>query len=151
MQEISVKEIFKKQMGASEDVELDFDPEQIDIPESIILKSLSGKAKLFRLEDSVMVTVKLKAELNLICDRCLDNFDTKVEFVTEREYLFDRKQDNENDEGYVDKYFNVDILPEVREELILAVPTKNLCKKDCAGICLTCGVNLNHQECKCKI
>jgi len=150
MQEISVKEIFKKQMGASEDVELELDPKALDLPESIILESLTVKAKLYRLEDMVTVNAKLLAKLNLICDRCLDNFNTEVKFTFEREYLFDRKQENENDEGYVDKYFNVDISSAVREELLLAIPTKNLCKNDCKGICLTCGVNLNHEDCKCK-
>ncbi len=151
MQEISVKELFKKEVGSSFGVDVEFSPEEIDLPESITLESLKGKVKVIRLEDSVVANAALKAQVNLICDRCLDNFDTDIKFSFEKEFLLDRKQESSGDEGFVDKYLNIDIVPTLREELLLAIPTKNLCKSDCGGICLTCGLNLNHEKCKCKI
>lgn len=36
------------------------------------------------------------------------------------------------------------------EEFILALPTKPLCRKDCKGICSSCGKNLNDGACMCE-
>lgn len=37
----------------------------------------------------------------------------------------------------------------VREELMLAVPEFVLCRPDCAGLCATCGADLNAGSCQC--
>jgi uncharacterized protein len=41
--------------------------------------------------------------------------------------------------------FNVDLVPLLREELILVTPVASLCRPDCAGLCLVCGVDLNER------
>jgi uncharacterized protein len=43
----------------------------------------------------------------------------------------------------------VDLSPLVREQIILALPTRPLCGDDCKGLCAMCGVNLNTQACAC--
>jgi uncharacterized protein len=45
----------------------------------------------------------------------------------------------------------VDIGDPVLETLILEIPLKPLCDPDCRGLCPRCGVNLNEQECNCKV
>ena len=37
----------------------------------------------------------------------------------------------------------IDLAPMVREEILLAVPDAPLCRPDCAGLCPTCGKDLN--------
>ena len=39
--------------------------------------------------------------------------------------------------------FKVDLVPLLREELILVTPVASLCRPDCAGLCLACGDDLN--------
>jgi len=36
------------------------------------------------------------------------------------------------------------------DEVVLNLPMKHLCAKDCKGICQTCGTNLNRGECDCN-
>ena len=43
----------------------------------------------------------------------------------------------------------IDLSPLVREQIILALPTRPLCREDCEGLCPTCGANLNAQCCAC--
>ncbi len=38
----------------------------------------------------------------------------------------------------------------VADSIILDIPSRILCRKDCAGICPGCGKNLNEGKCKCK-
>jgi len=43
----------------------------------------------------------------------------------------------------------IDLLPALREYLILATPPHPLCQESCAGLCQICGANLNEDVCQC--
>jgi len=43
----------------------------------------------------------------------------------------------------------IDLLPALRENLILATPPHPLCQESCAGLCQVCGANLNEGVCGC--
>ena len=44
----------------------------------------------------------------------------------------------------------IDLGSILREELLLSVPGKPLCRPDCKGICGGCGAELNTEACTCK-
>ena len=44
----------------------------------------------------------------------------------------------------------VDLAPLVGEAMILALPTRPLCKDDCRGLCPQCGANRNLGACACR-
>ena len=44
----------------------------------------------------------------------------------------------------------IDLRPLVEEQLILALPTRALCRDDCLGLCPTCGANRNVDPCACQ-
>ena len=44
---------------------------------------------------------------------------------------------------------DIDLLPAIREQVILATPLQSLCKEDCLGLCQVCGANLNEGVCGC--
>jgi uncharacterized protein len=44
----------------------------------------------------------------------------------------------------------VDLSPLVREAMMLALPTRPLCKEDCRGLCPQCGTNRNLRACECR-
>jgi uncharacterized protein len=37
----------------------------------------------------------------------------------------------------------------VREQVLLSLPSRTLCKEDCKGLCPSCGQNLNNASCNC--
>lgn len=39
----------------------------------------------------------------------------------------------------------------VREEILLAVPARVLCREDCQGLCPLCGIDRNASSCRCGI
>ena len=43
----------------------------------------------------------------------------------------------------------IDLAPLLREQIILALPTRPLCDEHCKGLCPSCGVNLNLESCRC--
>ena len=44
----------------------------------------------------------------------------------------------------------IDLAPLIAEQLILALPSRALCREDCRGLCPSCGTNLNLSPCGCE-
>ena len=53
--------------------------------------------------------------------------------------------------GYftIDKHNILDLTEAIRQYALLAIPMKPLCRRDCAGLCPSCGSNLNQASCNC--
>ncbi|MBV9278997.1 MAG: DUF177 domain-containing protein, partial [Chloroflexi bacterium] len=43
----------------------------------------------------------------------------------------------------------IDLKEPLRQHLLLAVELMPLCRQDCRGLCPSCGVNLNVEQCAC--
>ena len=58
-----------------------------------------------------------------------------------------------SDEDAITLYLNepgINVDEILREQAYLAFPLRNLCSKDCNGICAGCGVALNNEVCCCS-
>lgn len=44
----------------------------------------------------------------------------------------------------------IDLTEDVREEILLSVPSRFKCSDDCKGLCPGCGADLNSERCKCR-
>ena len=45
---------------------------------------------------------------------------------------------------------SIDLDELVREQILLALPTRHLCREDCKGLCQKCGADLNAGDCSCE-
>jgi uncharacterized protein len=149
MQKINVKNLVMGNLGDTQTSEIAED-ENLEIGENEKLNSLQIKVKFTRLDETVLVQTEGTANVNLFCNRCLEEFNTNLHFKFDREYELDRSKEIEEN-LYVDKYFNIDLTEPIREEIILAIPMKSICKEGCKGLCPECGKNLNQENCDCRI
>ena len=85
----------------------------------------------------LIVTGRASVSLATVCARCLDDIRVTIA-VKDLCFHFEKVRDLE-----------VDLTDDVREELLLAVPSCFYCSPDCQGICPMCGTNLNHGACSC--
>jgi len=44
----------------------------------------------------------------------------------------------------------IDLRPDIEQEIIMALPQQPLCGDSCKGLCPVCGVNLNQRQCTCE-
>lgn len=44
----------------------------------------------------------------------------------------------------------IDLRPDIEQEIIMALPQQSVCKDDCRGLCPTCGIDLNKSQCQCE-
>jgi uncharacterized protein len=56
---------------------------------------------------------------------------------------------DEEDELYWYQGDHLDLVPMLREQVILAAPMQPICREDCLGLCPQCGQNLNERRCDC--
>jgi uncharacterized protein len=90
-----------------------------------------------RVSGGVLAAGGFGAALTCRCDRCLAGFELPVH-QEQACYYF---------ENYSEDW--LDLTDSVREDILLALPQRFLCREDCAGICPGCGCNLNEEECTC--
>jgi uncharacterized metal-binding protein YceD (DUF177 family) len=45
----------------------------------------------------------------------------------------------------------LDLAPQLREDLLVNLPLKRLCRDDCRGLCTVCGGNRNRRRCRCSV
>jgi len=120
---------------------------------------LAWKATAERVGEEIRIAGSLEGEIEQSCSRCLEPAALDVERAFD---LFFR----ENDEDMVDED-EVELSEEdmrtaffsgtelaigdlLREQVMLALPMKALCRLDCKGLCPVCGTNWNTNSCSCK-
>ena len=99
----------------------------------------------------------LAARFEGCCSRCLANYSFDVEKSFDIVLVPDparpeRKVEELRREELGLSYYSSDIIelaPLIEEQVLLALPTRPLCREDCRGLCGGCGVNLNIEECAC--
>jgi uncharacterized protein len=87
------------------------------------------------------------------CRRCLTDVRTELD-IDVNAAIFSTDPEAVDDPDFyplLERSSHIDIRDIAREELALAVPTRLLlCREDCAGLCLTCGADLNAGPCGCS-
>jgi len=88
------------------------------------------------------------------CARCLEEYPSRVEtdfsvvMVPQQPRADAAARDDELDVS-VYQGDEVELSPLIREQMILALPTRPLCSEHCKGLCANCGANLNVEACRC--
>ena len=137
---------------APEEVELEDEGARLVAPAEV-----NGDAS--RKGEEVRVRGKILTEVELLCDRCAAPQRAPLEVEFDTRFIPQSKAAGATD--------NVELLTEdlglaayegdavdldelVREQILLALPSRNLCREDCKGLCQKCGADLNAGQCSCE-
>ncbi len=115
-----------------------------------------GKHKVIQ---DIRVKGQLATSLEVSCARCLEPItqDVRREFdLLYRPLGVDAGRDEmsvTDAEAEISYYEGQGVLLEdvLREQVLLAVPLKAICREDCKGLCPHCGRNLNQGSCSCNV
>lgn len=87
----------------------------------------------------LIVKGEVSAELELVCSRCGGFFSTNCgNSAFLRAYSLEPGSDM------------VDLTDDLREAVLLGMPTFAVCSEDCEGRCPHCGIDLNKESCECE-
>ncbi len=127
--------------GARERVVTQVDAQLLELDDCEHLRptgDLSVEVCCELLGEELLVRGVLSLPCRCVCSRCGGDFDA---VFVEGEYC-------ESFDVAGLSFF--DLTDSVREGILLTLPFYPLCKEDCRGVCLHCGVNLNVAPCGCS-
>ena len=145
--------ILKLQVGfllnetAGQSRDFEFDVPNLRIADDLTLAYLRGKLHLSRTSRGILVQGTLNTQVNAQCVRCLDDVALLISVPIEELFVYPPEP---GEESVVPETGILDLTPLLREEIILDTPIGILCRPDCAGLCATCGKNLNEGPCDCE-
>ncbi|MDC3231124.1 YceD family protein [Acidimicrobiia bacterium] len=94
--------------------------------------------------DYVLIELSIYFTVDSECSRCLKiSTNDKNTVIKEKIYL---KSENDYDIDFKEE--SIDVQPIISEKIIDSMSLINLCKIDCNGLCVVCGVEQNSTVCK---
>ncbi len=118
---------------------------------------VQGKVGLMRTDRGILARGRLHTEVEVTCSRCLTLFSCPLALNIEEEYFPTTDVVDgaplplPEEPGYftIDERHILDLTEAIRQYVLLVIPMKPLCRQDCAGLCPSCGHNLNQGCCNC--
>lgn len=117
---------------------------------------IHGSAFMKKEGAEVYLTGEVKARLVLACDRCLSLFEEPLNasfsymlVPRKEETRVERAMEGSDVEVTPFDGSRIPIADIFREQVLLNVPFRRLCREGCKGLCPTCGANLNTETCTC--
>jgi len=136
-----------------------YQPEELNpVDERVRLTApaaVTAKVRLSRNEVVVNGHVDTRAQVE--CDRCLQPVEAPVSADFALEYITGSEYESSEVAELTEAAMSVavfdgealDVDEIIKEQILLAVPTRMLCREDCKGICPECGIDRNTGECSC--
>lgn len=121
--------------------------------------NVKGSIKMRNIGAVLLIEGRISADVKFPCSRCLVDFSMPMEAPIEEQFRVEKinaaavilpmEDDDEAVEEALVQNNVLDIDELIRQNLLLVLPIQPLCKEDCAGLCTTCGENLNVRQCSC--
>ena len=154
--QINVSQLLQANIGITRDYQVS---ESVDIMGDGNARQVQGEIRLLRTSRSILVKGELRTGVELTCSRCLSQFIYAMTLNFEEEYIptvdvfsgVPLPPPEEAGAFTIDGHHVIDLTEAIRQYTVLATPIKPLCKEDCAGLCQSCGYNLNRGQCDCPV
>lgn len=120
----------------------------ISLPNAKFSKAVEIDCLVELCKNETFVSGELRYSIEGDCSRCLSlaKLDRVVEFD---ERFVPVSFANEEDENVYEKDL-IDLTSLIDQFILTDMPFAIYCKKDCLGLCPSCGKNLNDGECECE-
>jgi uncharacterized protein len=105
-----------------------------------------------KIGSEIYIRAVVSTTAKLFCDRCLDEYEWPVKETIDIICTTDTglAKNDQDDVYFMTKATKeIDITESIRQLLIICLPERKLCKKNCKGMCSQCGTNLNLETCQC--
>ena len=132
-------------------------PSALDRPELLEIGPVAWSGQITRLDQGYLLRARISYDQTLACQRCLAAVTEPVAEEVELLVLRHEAGAEEEERELAEKDLGVlvvegeelDLDPILHEQLQLNVPMRPLCREECAGLCPTCGADLNQGPCRC--
>lgn len=155
----SVAQLLKEPVGSTRDYDIAEDIGDVLDHEISAVAPLVGRVRLVRTNRGIFLDGRMETTVRLSCVRCLEDYLAPMPLVIREEFLptidvntgapVSLPEDKE-EHFTIDGNHMLDLTEVVRQYILMTLPMQPLCRIDCAGLCPTCGQNLNQVSCTCQ-
>lgn len=128
---------------------LEIDLSDVALEENYPLEKLQGQLVLTRTSQGIWVDGTLNGMTATECARCLESFALPLKIKLQELFYYPASNAPSLSDYVVTDDGVMNLTHPLREQLVLNVPIRPLCKPDCRGLCSECGENLNLGDCGC--
>jgi len=140
-------------------LEVNCDPQALDLadPEFQFSGPVKGEIKFVQVGRRILGRGEISTRVKSRCVRCLG--DAELQVTAPVDAIYERDGEPQRDLGHIaqdDQIItsftgdSINPAPELREAMMVELPSLPLCSPDCRGLCPKCGANLNEGECTCS-
>lgn len=142
---INLKQLFSI-VGESKEIDYQISPDELSgLRDLSFITPVTVKGRIYNKAGVVYLDFTLDLTLCYNCDRCLKEYSVSHSF--DCRHIVVPSVSGDNDEYIVADGESIDLNEIAVTDLLLQLPTKNLCKEDCKGLCMVCGCDLNESDC----
>lgn len=142
---INLKQLFSI-VGESRDIAYEISADELsDIRGHSFASPVEVKGRMYNRAGVVYLEYSVELTLLVACDRCLK--ETEITYHFDFDHIVVPSASSDNDEYIVAEGESIELNEIAVTDLLLRLPTKNLCKEDCKGLCMVCGCDLNESTC----
>ena len=136
--------------GASLPFQCEIQPERLDSTSVVRFNSpLLAKGEVKNSAGALTLNGEVTADMVCLCDRCMKEFHSQKVLPLEIPLAAELEDEESADIFLLDGNF-LDLDEVLETCFILDFESKFLCKEDCAGLCGSCGADLNIGPCSCE-
>lgn len=145
--QINVAQLLKEPVGAKRNYEIDGLAGENDE------NRVKGHIELIRTGRGILAEGKFSSDIKGSCSRCLAEVKKQISFIMEEEFFpavditSGAHLNPPPDEFRITENHILDLREAIRQYIIMATPTRLLCRPDCPGICPVCGQELARGDC----
>ena len=134
-----------RQPGAIRDVDVVIGAEPLDAAHEHLDGEIHVALQLRAMNDGIKVTGTVDAAWATVCRRCLVDVAGSAVGTVDELYQIDPI----DPDAYLIEDGQLDLVPLVRETVLLELDRERQCRDDCAGLCPVCGIDRNTDSCDC--
>lgn len=136
-------------------IEESLKPEELGLPDALYISDIQVKLQLDRHDPYLDFKIAIESHIHLECDRCLEPYETLLKAEGPMLFILGAPPGGDEVDDTEVEYIPVgtrdlDMTNVLHDLIILAIPSRNLCREDCKGLCMNCGANLNLETCSCE-
>lgn len=120
-------------------LEAEESPQIIDIGDAQekFKEKIQVRIRVYKISGNLIVVGTLATHVQLVCSLCLDHFSYLIE---NKGFTYDCEILGRD---------IIDLTEPIRDDMIIGLPLRPLCREGCLGLCVRCGQNLNLGVCGC--
>ena len=145
--QINVAQLLKEPIGAKRNYKID------ELAGENGENQVNGNVELIRTNRGILAEGKFTADIKGCCSRCLAEVKKQISFIIEEEFfpvidiVSGVHLHPPPEEFTITDNHILDLSEAIRQYIIMATPTRLLCRADGPGICPVCGQELAYGDC----